>query len=59
MICAWFLRCERPATHQVEHPTIGWVDICEDCLAWLGDSPSPTQYVPPIVAASASRLAQH
>lgn len=49
-ICRWFAACTEPAPQQVEHPTIGWVDICDNHLAWLGDKPSPTQFVPPLAA---------
>jgi hypothetical protein len=48
--CKWFANCANGATHQVEHPTLGWVDICPDCLKWLGTDPSPTQFVPPLAA---------
>lgn len=53
--CRWFLRCTNPAGFQVEHPTLGWVDICQDHLTWLGESPSPTQFVPPLAAAVSDR----
>ncbi len=59
-ICMWFARCANPAPQQVQHPTIdhgepGWVNICDAHLAWLGDKPSPTQFVPPLVAAVLDR----
>jgi hypothetical protein len=57
MTCQWFALCEHEATKQVEHPTLGWVDICDDHLAWLGERPSPTQFVPPLAAAVMSRRA--
>lgn len=53
--CRWFAKCKNPAGHQVEHPTLGWVDICSVHLAWLGDHPSPTQFVPPLAAAVLDR----
>jgi hypothetical protein len=49
-VCRWFAKCTRPAPQQVEHPTLGWVNICDECLAWLGPNPSPTQFVPPLAA---------
>ncbi len=48
--CQWFAECHNDSTKQVEHPTIGWVDICDEHIKWLGDKPSPTQFVPPLVA---------
>lgn len=53
--CRWFARCTEPAGHQVEHPTLGWVDICDGHLLWLGDHPSPTQFIPPLAAAVLDR----
>lgn len=55
-ICAWFAQCDQPAPFQVEHPTLGWVDICVGHLEWLGDEPSPTQFVPPLATARWRRL---
>ena len=49
-VCQWFAGCTRPAPQQVEHPTLGWVDCCDQHLAWLGTNPSPTQFVPPLAA---------
>lgn len=54
-ICRWFARCKNEATNQVEHPTLGWVDICDKHLEWLGDNPSPTMFVPPLAAAVLDR----
>jgi hypothetical protein len=55
MTCNWFAKCENEATSQVEHPTLGWVDICERHIDWLGENPSPTQFVPPMAAAALNR----
>lgn len=55
LTCRWFAKCTNAVTSQVEHPTLGWVDICDAHIAWLGDKPSPTQFVPPMVAASLDR----
>lgn len=49
-VCMWFAACTDPAPQQVRHPTLGWVDICNAHLAWLGDKPSPTQFIPPLAA---------
>lgn len=49
-VCGWFASCTNAPTNQVSHPTLGWVDICDDHLAWLGDHPSPTQFAPPLAA---------
>ncbi len=54
-ICRWFAKCPNPAPQQVEHPTLGWVNICDAHLAWLGPEPSPTQFVPPLAAAVLDR----
>jgi hypothetical protein len=48
--CQWFAQCTSPAQFQVEHPTLGWVDICAEHVVWLGETPSPTQFVPPLAA---------
>ena len=48
--CQWFFNCNNEATKQVNHPRLGWVDICDHCVAWLGKNPSITQFVPPLVA---------
>ena len=53
--CRWFAKCENEATKQVEHPILGWVDTCDDHIAWLGPSPSPIQFVPPLAAAVLDR----
>lgn len=53
--CRWFANCAEAATNQVEHPTLGWVDIGDRCLAWLGEDPSPIQFVPPLAAAVLDR----
>jgi hypothetical protein len=54
-VCRWFAKCTNPATQQVEHPTIGWVNICDTHLTWLGPNPSPTQFIPPLAAAVLDR----
>ena len=54
-ICRWFAKCTKPAPQQVQHPSLGWVNICDDHLAWLGPDPSPTQFVPPLAAAGLDR----
>jgi hypothetical protein len=54
-ICRWFAKCTNPAPQQVEHPALGWVNICDDHLAWLGPEPSPTQFYPPLAAAVLDR----
>lgn len=54
-ICRWFAKCTNPAPQQVEHPSLGWVNICDKHLAWLGPAPSPTQFVPPLAAAVLDR----
>jgi hypothetical protein len=33
--CHWFLGCKDTATVDVDHPTLGWVPICQDHLTWL------------------------
>ena len=48
--CQWFFNCHNPATKQVEHPVLGWVDCCDGHIAWLGDDPSPTMFIPPMAA---------
>jgi hypothetical protein len=48
--CGWFARCPNPADKDVEHPTLGSVPCCDEHIAWLGPNPSPTQFVPPMVA---------
>lgn len=50
--CQWFLLCTNDATAQVEHPTLGWIDICETHVDWLGTAPSRTQFIPPMAAAA-------
>lgn len=57
--CQWFVMCRKPAPFQVEHPTLGWVDICADHLTWLGDDPSPTQFVPPLLVGVLARHPGH
>jgi hypothetical protein len=54
-VCRWFATCTNVAPHQVQHPTLGWVNICQDHLDWLGEKPSPTQFVPPLAAAVLDR----
>lgn len=54
--CRWFAKCTNETDKQVEHPTLGWVDTCAEHIAWLGENPSPTQFVPPLAA---SVLDQH
>lgn len=58
MVCDWFAMCTEQATSQVEHPTLGWVDICEKHLKWLGPNPSPTQFVPPLAANTLKKYPQ-
>lgn len=53
--CRWFAKCRNEADKQVEHPTLGWVNICDEHIAWLGTNPSPTQFVPPLAAAVLDR----
>lgn len=53
--CRWFAKCTKQSSKQVEHPTLGWVNICDDHLAWLGSTPSPTQFIPPLAAAVLDR----
>lgn len=48
--CRWFAKCNNDSEKQVHHPTLGWVDICDEHLAWLGPNPSPTQFIPPLAA---------
>lgn len=56
-VCQWFLRCENPATKDVEHPTVGWVPICDEHLDWLSDQPNGgPKWVPPIAAKHAQRV---
>ena len=57
--CNWFLKCTNKATQQVEHPTIGWVDICDEHLVWLAedDVPNPTKFVPPLAARHGAKIA--
>jgi len=55
--CRWFAACTKVAPHQVEHPTLGWVNICTDHLAWLSDAPGGgPKWVPPLVAARCDGL---
>jgi hypothetical protein len=58
MRCRWFAKCTNDADKQVEHPTLGWVPCCDAHIAWLGDSPSKTQFVPPLAAAVLDRRPQ-
>lgn len=53
--CRWFANCHNEAARQVEHPTLGWVNTCDDHIAWLGPTPSQTQFVPPLAAAILDR----
>lgn len=39
--CFWFLRCAKPATRKVEHPTLGWIPCCDDHIAWLEQDGTP------------------
>ena len=55
MECQWFANCHNPASRQVEHPTLGWVDICSAHVEWLGPNPSPTLFVPPLAASVLNR----
>lgn len=48
--CEWFAKCNNEATKDVDHPTLGWVPCCDVHIIWLGDKPSPTQFVPPLAA---------
>lgn len=47
--CDWFAKCTKPMYAEVQHPTIGWVNICREHLEWLGDSwlPSITERFKP------------
>lgn len=54
--CAWFHKCHEPTVAEVEHPTMGWVAICQRHLDWLRDEPSPTKMVPPMVARHAAKI---
>lgn len=55
--CRWFARCDQPADKDVQHPTVGWVPICDTHLDWLSDQPNGgPKWVPPIVAARLDRL---
>lgn len=54
--CQWFHNCHGRADFQVEHPTLGWVDTCAGHRKWLGDHPSPTMFVPPMVARKLAAL---
>lgn len=56
--CNWFLHCKELATKQVEHPTLGWVDICDKHLDWLSEDGylNPTKCVPPLVARHALKI---
>jgi hypothetical protein len=54
-ICRWFAKCKNPSNKQIEHPTLGWVNICDVHLEWLGENPSHTQFVPPLTAAVLDR----
>ncbi len=62
--CEWFLKCTKDSTAIVEHPMTGDVEICQDHLDWLMEDlspegqPNPTKMVPPMVAASARKLAE-
>lgn len=53
--CRWFAKCTETTTNQVKHPTLGWVDTCDKHIAWLGDNPSPTQFIPPLAASVLDR----
>lgn len=53
-ICDWFIDCENLSPQAVEHPTLGLVGCCDEHIAWLGSNPSPTQFVPPLVAQNLS-----
>jgi hypothetical protein len=48
--CQWFALCDNPADKEVDHPSLGWVPCCDAHIAWLTEDPSPTKYVPPMVA---------
>lgn len=34
-ICHWFLGCRQEAKKDIEHPTLGWVPICDEHIEWL------------------------
>lgn len=56
-VCRWFAACRQPATLDVEHPTLGWVPICDQHLEWLSDQPNGgPKWVPPIVAKHFRRI---
>lgn len=54
--CQWFHGCHNPSIGALEHPTIGWVECCEQHMVWVLDDPSPTKMMPPMVARSMGRL---
>lgn len=61
--CAWFLDCHDEAIAQVDHPTLGWVDICGKHCDWLVEDatengPNPTKMVPPLAAKHGERVRQ-
>lgn len=35
-VCRWFARCVRPAFAHVEHPILGPVPTCRECIARMG-----------------------
>jgi hypothetical protein len=34
-VCHWFAGCSNASDKQVDHPTLGWVPICDGHLKWL------------------------
>jgi hypothetical protein len=42
-LCAWYLKCENPATRLVPHPVLGNVPACERCAKLAGHA-EPPQY---------------
>lgn len=53
--CRWFAKCPNETDKQVRHPALGWVDTCDEHIKWLGPTPSPTQFIPPLAAAVLDR----
>ncbi len=54
--CQWFAGCHNEEAGAWRHPTLGWVPICLHHIEWLGDSPTHTQFVPPIAAATLRKV---
>lgn len=54
--CQWFAGCHNDTTQQVDHALLGWVDTCDEHIAWLQEDATegginPTKMLPPLVAA--------